>query len=815
MAEESEIERLRRLLKQSRLESKQSRVEAEQSRVEAEQSRLEAKQSRVEAKQSYLEAKQSRLEAEQSRLESKQSRVEAEQSRLEAEQFRGEMRNTTLKEYIEAYHDIFLKFSVQQNKSLTSKGSITDPKGKTCPKNVVPWTGFLTEQRRHLGELLGSFPLDERLFSSKHGVSSIGTVVDKPIASEKMLELFMHLAIENPVQIIVEKLALKNILVDRYSIGAGVIFENHPSAISDVALGDDNRVPAPPTPARPRSTFSQKLRPDQICVYRHVNEAASMEERNLLFIEEYKVPHKLTTAHIRAGLRQEMDILEDIVNNPNVPKKEEDAQGHYEYWAKRLTAAAITQTYHYMIEGGVSYGILTNGEATVFLKVDWNSPDTVLYHVAEPKEEAPFQSELISCTAVSQWLSFILLALNEREVRNQGMRESVKSRLQKWNCDNDNEILRNMTPSTTSSSTPKTPYKPSTYGNIDRTPEVFRSKPKPPVGADRPAREAARRRSPSSSDDEAEEDSPGSPSPSVRRTRSRGRATRGRAARGRQNTSQQRGAASSGNSTRGEQYCTQKCLIGLVNGDFLDTRCPNVSRHMGAGPAPSGMKAKAYHPVNHATWLELLREQWQKSLDDGITNLNISGASGALFRVTMLRYGYTFIGKGTPAPLIKYLRHEAAVYKRLQDMQGTSIPVFLGTVDLRPMNKIYYYDHRVYIVHVTFFSWGGRTLSSLELPGGLDKRLTDGACQAIRAMHSKGVIHNDIRDPNMLYNPDTKRIMIIDFDRASIVEASRRSRTQPDNDPMKKRQDRMYWSCNAEVQATKNILSSVGGRPVE
>ncbi|KIE00682.1 Protein kinase-like domain protein, partial [Metarhizium majus ARSEF 297] len=727
------------------------------------------------------------------------------------------MRKTTLKEYIEACHDVFLQFSVQQNKSLTSKGSITNPSGKTCPTNIVPWTGFLTEQMHHLDELFGSFPLYERLFDSKHWLSRLGGKVSREIANEKMLEKFMHLAIEDPVQSIIKQLVNKNILV-QYRIGRGVIFENHPSAISDVALGDDNRVPAPPqAPARPASTFSQKLRPDQICVYRNVNEAASMEERNLLLIEEYKAPHKLTADQLRAGLRQKIDILEDIVNNPKVPKEEEDPQAYYEYYAKALTAAAITQTYHYMIEGGVSYGILTNGEATVFLKVDWNSPDTVLYHVAEPKEEIPFQSELISCTAVSQYLSFILLALSQRDqerVQNQEMRERVKSRLKKWTRV-DEETLRNVTPVKTPPSAPKTPYEPSTYGNIDRTPEVFRSKPKPPVRGDRPAREAARRRSPSSSDDEAEEDSPGSPSPSVRRTRSRGRATRGRGARGRQNTSQSRGAASSGNSTRGEQYCTQKCLIGLVNGDFLDTRCPNVSRHMGNRPAPSDMKAKAYHPVNHATWLELLREQWKKSLDDGITNLNISGASGALFRVTMLRYGYTFIGKGTPAPLIKYLRHEAAVYKRLQDMQGTSIPVFLGTVDLRPMNKIYYYDHRVYIVHVTFFSWGGRRLSSLELPGGLDKRLTDGACQAIRAMHGKGVIHNDIRDPNMLYNPDTKRIMIIDFDRASIVEASRRSRTQPDNDSTKKGQNRMYWSCYAEVQATKNILSSVGGRPVE
>ncbi|KAH6653621.1 hypothetical protein BKA67DRAFT_570621, partial [Truncatella angustata] len=38
-----------------------------------------------------------------------------------------------------------------------------------------------------------------------------------------------------------------------------------------------------------------------------------------------------------------------------------DPEGRFQYHAERLTAAAITQTYNYMIVGGLEYGLLTTG----------------------------------------------------------------------------------------------------------------------------------------------------------------------------------------------------------------------------------------------------------------------------------------------------------------------------------------------------------------------------------------------------------------------------------------------------------------------
>lgn len=45
----------------------------------------------------------------------------------------------------------------------------------------------------------------------------------------------------------------------------------------------------------------------------------------------------------------------------------------FEYHAEKLTASAMTQTYHHMIEGGLEYDVLTTGEAFIFLKlIGWS-----------------------------------------------------------------------------------------------------------------------------------------------------------------------------------------------------------------------------------------------------------------------------------------------------------------------------------------------------------------------------------------------------------------------------------------------------------
>ncbi|KAF5966606.1 reticulocyte-binding protein 2 like protein a [Fusarium bulbicola] len=144
----------------------------------------------------------------------------------------------------------------------------------------------------------------------------------------------------------------------------------------------------------------------------------------------------------------------------------------------------------------------------------------------------------------------------------------------------------------------------------------------------------------------------------------------------------------------------------MVKDSFLDPDCPNVALHYkGCDLAQS--PAGARHPVTHEDWLRLLRQQLEQSIDGGISRLWKEGTRGVLLQVTLLALGYTFVAKGSVEAFVEDLEHEAAVYERLRPIQGVHVPVFLGATDLGSMKKTYHYDHRLYVMHMTFLSWGG------------------------------------------------------------------------------------------------------------
>ena len=78
-----------------------------------------------------------------------------------------------------------------------------------------------------------------------------------------------------------------------------------------------------------------------------------MTGRRLAYIVEYKPPHKLTLPHLRLGLRP-LDIYRDVVNRATKPHAS-NLEALFHYHADRLAAAAVTQTFHYMIEGGLEW----------------------------------------------------------------------------------------------------------------------------------------------------------------------------------------------------------------------------------------------------------------------------------------------------------------------------------------------------------------------------------------------------------------------------------------------------------------------------
>ncbi|KAI1302514.1 hypothetical protein F5Y03DRAFT_407847 [Xylaria venustula] len=670
------------------------------------------------------------MESELKRL--KQQLREAQQRAEEAEQ---QTRNTTLAEYVEACHElVFTKFAVETDKSLTSQGSTTNPRHKLCPTRLLPWPDFLEEQKTIFGTLYATFPTETEAFESKHFLHVLGKrLARKKVANEKALEYFQHNAVEEPVRSVFERLVMEGAVRNEFDIGNGIVFENHPNAISDVA---EEVVDRRATQLPPRRLVNQ------ICVYKYDNQG--LTERSMAYIVEYKAPHKLTLPHLRLGLRP-MDIHKEVVNRATKPTVE-DAEALFQYHADRLAVAAATQTFHYMIEGGLEYGFLTTGEALVFLRIDWADPTTLYYHLAEPGQEV---------------LAFSLLALGlpgERREHGQEARRVAIGRLKTWTEDYD-IILRSI-PASERKAPPNSPaYRPTTYRTVDRSPYLLRRKKTrttdivhPDIGP------AGKNGSPEPPDDESGAQMPGTPT----RPRNRGGGQRGLPRR-------PRGDSSRGSSHRGggwsRQFCTQKCLLGLVRGTALDETCPNVALHRGQGD-------NVCHPISHAEWRRLLREQLERTLDDGVVRLGKQGARGVLFQITLLTHGYTFVCKGTVPEFVTDLNHEATVYDRLQPLQGVSVPVFLGAVDLRDLGRMYYYDLRVRIVYMILLAWAGDSLDKARA-WVAGEQLSRELVRSVQGLHMMGVAHTDVRMPNALWCQETSQVMLIDFERAILTDPPR------------------------------------------
>ncbi|KAK3296487.1 uncharacterized protein B0H64DRAFT_374568 [Chaetomium fimeti] len=124
-------------------------------------------------------------------------------------------------------------------------------------------------------------------------------------------------------------------------------------------------------------------------------------------------------------------------------------------------------------------------------------------------------------------------------------------------------------------------------------------------------------------------------------------------------------------------YCTRAWLLGLAHRKALDPSCPNTPLHNTEGGSR--------HLLSVCDISALLRTQVEKDLDDGCRYLDMYGmfgAIGALFKMTLAGYGYTFVAKGVQEVDNDALKRESEVYPGFIHFQGRFIPVYLGMMDL-------------------------------------------------------------------------------------------------------------------------------------
>ncbi|KAM0714557.1 hypothetical protein Q7P37_009853 [Cladosporium fusiforme] len=189
---------------------------------------------------------------------------------------------------------------------------------------------------------------------------------------------------------------------------------------------------------------------------------------------------------------------------------------------------------------------------------------------------------------------------------------------------------------------------------------------------------------------------------------------------------------------RTRAFCTQRCLLGLVNGGNLDRGCPNVDKH--------GVDV---HRIDKDAFLTLMCRQLSRTLDSDFEPCGRPGSRGVPFRATLASHGYTVIAKCTPSDF------------------GHCVPVYLGNLDL-DLERPYYYEGIAKLVHVMFLGYGGTPI--LRQWRELDQNRALGQVEeCLRAIHERGVLHRDVMPRNILWDCDSGRVTVIDFERAKVM----------------------------------------------
>jgi hypothetical protein len=749
---ESDFERLERLLE----EADQARQEADQARQQADQRAEDEQQARQEADQARQEADQARQEADQARQKADQRAEDEQKARQEADQAR---QRTTFQEFLRACHDnIHQALSIETDKSLTTKG-VTSSKNKYYPKRLKPWDDYPRIQQEYFNEILDHLqPPDKpapRLFSSIDNIEYTGRRLGgRKLASEKDLESYERFAVEEMVTDV----------ISQSGNGTKVVFDNHTNSLSDMDRDVQAMQIQTPPETSPQSSRSPspasapESRPirstaDQFCIYKDV-----YGKRQLSLVVEYKPAHKLSTGNLLGGFRP-MDLEKEIHQRYTIPTNEEEKA---QYNADNLVAAVATQIFHEMIRTGLSYSYITTGQVFVILHIKADEPRSLYYHVAVPEEDVHdknlgFQS---SQTAIAQVLSLCLLAFKS-EPRSLKWREEIMGKLKMSKPDYE-AILRNM-PESERKLTPKSAkgaYKGRKSTQV-RSPYRLRSRVN--------CNPSDIREPPASSEEDSDE--PGSPSEAKQSGQKKNK---------RSHSEGQREApkdeSNNKQDTTERQYCTQGCLSGIARGSLLDENCPNVSEHRKSGQQ---------HTVNPAEFASLVQEQLNQDLDNNFESLGIQGSRGALFKIILASHGYVFIGKGTVKTFKRFLLHEGAVYRHLESLQGIAVPVYLGNIDL--LNG-YYLDIGADIIHILLISWGGRGIATDERQSS--STINNELLRTVAQVRGMGIDQADLEPRNVLWNPEKRRIMLIDFERAQWIERNNKEitrRAMAELSPNKKR----------------------------
>ena len=667
------------------------------------------------------------------------------------------------------------------DRSLTTQGDTTNPTGRLHPQRILPWQDFAARQESVWARLSNGRDFHSRpSFPTTNQLAYVTSLLS-PISSEIGLRDFERDSVENAVRKLFDEAYHDPQLRSEFGLQGNISFESHTNlgrsgdtfseTMERMSIGDKSTAAQPTAPANThRRARGKGNRADQFCISRNEH-----GQNAPVVAIEYKPPHKLTREEVVVGLRSEIQPRRDVIHKTG--------EG-FEFAARSLAAAVVTQLFSYMIGKGVQYGYVCTGEVFVFLFIP-QDPTTVYYHVAVPNlDVVDDDTTRLHRTAVAQVFAFILQAVCAEPPPASW--HDATADLDTWAVEYD-DVLREI-PATIRKERPMSAYKPQRWKGFKRSPIRTRSRCKRPQ--DTPPRQS----------DEDDDDEGIAPSPTFNR---RSRPARSTAAAKAQNPGAKQDGGTQEKPPVGKQriqdrpFCTRQCLLGVALGGPMDSTCPNAKDH------------KRGH-VDRSEFLRLTRAQLAKDRgsDADCAPLYLAGSLGALFKVRLSSHGYTLVAKGMETPDLPRLRHEEKVYSKIWPMQGWDVPVCLGLVELV---LPYYYDCGVY-THFMFLSWGGRPLfeyaDQIKKPAALDA-----ITRIYTRLHHFGILHCDAEARNILYDAEHERFTLVDFERAMVQTREPLASMSPNRPAQKRKREakgQVRDPFTQELQlARRNVLKCV------
>lgn len=206
--------------------------------------------------------------------------------------------------------------------------------------------------------------------------------------------------------------------------------------------------------------------------------------------------------------------------------------------------------------------------------------------------------------------------------------------------------------------------------------------------------------------------------------------------------------------------CTHECLIGAKTKGPLDANCPNVTSHNSA--------ESDNHLIDHE---EICKQTKALFLQcPSITNnMNVeqlvlkTHPDPNIFKISLPVSEYTFLIKCWPTNSAHLYENEKAVYKHLGPLQGSIVPVYLGSFE-----HLFEKDLKYHIL----ISSAGISLEEVEKPDLL--QISPNAYilieETVKKLHSRNVKHGDLGLRNIVFDKRNCGFFLIDFEFSEVVK---------------------------------------------